>query len=207
MRRVETAPLKELYELLEGAAGWEAWWPADSGFERAVGAILIQRTRWENVGRAIALLKENCLLTPSALASCPPDRLESLIRPAGFYRQKAAYLKALAEYFSRSDINSIPAARLWKELRELPGVGEETADVLLLYVAGRPRFVVDAYARRILGCMRITANNEELQAMAKAAFGDDLEDYRDCHARIVEHGKGYCNKKACERCAVKKYLA
>jgi endonuclease-3 related protein len=186
--------------------GWEDWWPADTPFERVAGAILIQRTRWENVDRAMASLKANGMLSPRALASCPADGLEALIRPAGFYRQKAAYLRGVAEYFSRADIGRIPTKRLREELLGLPGIGDETADVIMLYVAGRPRFIVDAYARRMLECMGVKGRYEELQALAREAFGEDVDAYRRLHAYIVEHGKRHCNKKKCDGCAVKKYL-
>jgi endonuclease-3 related protein len=206
VRRDEADLLKKLYELLDEGTGWEDWWPADSGFERVAGAILIQRTRWKNVDRALAALKAEGLLAPGALASCPPGRLEGLIRPAGFYRQKAARLKAVAKYFATADIGAAPTEKLRHELLELPGVGLETADVILLYVAGRPRFVVDAYAWHMLSCLGCDIDYETLQLTAKKAFSDDLEAYRRLHARIVEHGKCHCNKKACGTCGVKKYL-
>lgn len=206
MRRDEAALLKKLYKLLDDGMGWEEWWPADSDFERVVGSILIHRTRWENVDRAIAALNKEGLLTPLALASCPSGRLEELIRPAGFYRQKAARLRAVAGYFSRSGAGSIPTEKLREELLSLPGVGNETADVIMLYVAGRPRFVLDAYAKRILKCAGIMDDHDELQALARKALCDDLEAHRRCHALIVEHGKRYCNKKECEICPVKRYL-
>ncbi len=206
MRRDEAALLKKLYELLDDGTGWEGWWPADSGFERVAGAILIQRTRWENVDRAITALKSEGLLAPRALASCPPGRLEGLIRPAGFYRQKAARLRAVAGYFAAADISAAPTEKLRHELLELPGVGRETSDVILLYVAGRPRFVVDAYARRMFSCLGLDIDYEKLQLTARAAFNGDLEAYRRLHARIVEYGKCHCNKKACGTCPVKKYL-
>ncbi len=206
MRRDGAALIKKLYELLDDGTGWEGWWPAGSDFERVAGSILIQRTRWENVDRAIAALKAEGLLTPGAMASCHSRRLEGLIRPAGFYRQKAARLKAVAGYFADADISAKATDKLRQELLELPGVGPETADVILLYVAGRPRFIVDAYARRLLSCIGVKADYGALQDMAKSALGADVDAYRQCHARIVEHGKRCCNKKRCEGCDVKRYL-
>jgi len=204
--------IKEAYELLSDnpeVAGWEAWWPAEGPFERVVGAILTQQTRWENVDKAMSALKENGLLSPEALSSVPLSGLEMIIRPVGFYRQKAVYIKGVAEYFSQhpiEDLHSMPPSRLREDLLGLPGIGNETADVIMLYVAGHPRFIVDAYARRILECVGITGSYDEIQALFKMALGDDVEKYRRYHAYIVELGKRHCNKKRCDCCAVKKYL-
>lgn len=184
-------------------AGWEAWWPAESPFERVAGAILTQQTRWENVDKVLSALRENGLMSPEALSSLPLARLEDMIRPVGFYRQKAVYLKGVAEYFSRhpvGDAHSMPPSRLREDLLGLPGIGSETADAIVLYVAGHPRFVIDAYARRMLECLGIKGNYAELQALFHKALGEDVEKYRRYHAFIVEHGKRYCNKKRCGDC-------
>ena len=94
--------------------------------------------------------------------------------------------------------------RLREELLALRGVGDETADALVLYVAGKPSFVVDAYARRTMKCLGIEGNYRRLQELFHASLPADADMYRHFHALFVEHGKHYCNKKACTNCAVKR---
>jgi endonuclease-3 related protein len=200
--------IKAIYRILSEEFGDLDWWPADSAFERVVGAILVQQTRWENVARVLAALKEKGLMDPKAMSSLSLEELQELVKPVGFYRQKARYLRGVARYFSAHPMKkafSMPADRLRKEMLLLDGIGKETADVILLYVAGMPRFVVDAYARRMLGCLGIKGNYEQLQEAFEHALGPDLHAYRQYHGLIVEHGKRYCNRKRCGECAVARY--
>lgn len=203
--------IKTLYTILSEEFGpLTDWWPATSPFERIVGAILVQQTRWENVDRVLATLKERDLMSPEALVVLPLEELEQIVRPAGFYRNKAKSLKAVAEYFSENPVEGMakmPQLKLREELLGLRGIGDETADVILLYVAGKPSFVVDAYTKKLCGCLDITGSYAELQRLFEGALPRNIQVYQHYHALIVEHGKRYCNKKACETCAVKRTQA
>lgn len=82
------------------------------------------------------------------------EELAALIRPSGYYRAKASKLKALARFVGGhgddlADLFSEATPGLREKLLEVHGIGEETADSILLYAARRPVFVVDAYTRRI----------------------------------------------------------
>ena len=203
--------IKDIFRLLQVEFGerWEDWWPADSAFERVAGAILVQQTRWESVEKVLGELKRRNLIDPKSLVALPEEELQDIIRPVGFNRQKARYLHGIAEYFSKNPLDSaidMPADRLRKELLSLEGVGDETADVLLLYVAGKPKFVVDAYARRMFGCIGLNGSYRRLQGVFEQALGDDLQAYRQYHGQIVEHGKRYCNKNRCDECAIARYF-
>jgi endonuclease-3 related protein len=90
--------LLELYRALSDAYGPQGWWPADSPFEVIVGAILTQSTNWRNVERAIENLKKHNVLTPKRLSKLPEEKLAQLIRPAGYFRQKAKKLKAFVAH-------------------------------------------------------------------------------------------------------------
>ena len=132
---------------------------AASDFERVAGAVLVQQTRWENVDRVLREMRHRGIMSPEAVVALPLDELEAIVRPAGFYRNKARSLHDIARYMSENpDAFSRPADRLREELLTLRGVGDETADVLVLYVAGRPSFVVDGYARKTLKCLGIEGN-------------------------------------------------
>jgi endonuclease-3 related protein len=200
--------IKTLYDELSAEFGrLDDWWPATSDFERVAGAILVQQTRWENVDRVLRELERRGLMSAEAVASLPLEELEQIVRPAGFYRNKARSLQGIARYLAEHpDTFDMPAGRLREELLSLYGVGDETADVLLLYVAGQPSFVVDAYARRTLQCLGLGGGYRKLQERFHTCLPRDAGLYRHYHALLVEHGKSYCNKKACANCAVKRTI-
>ncbi len=198
--------IKTLYDVLAAEFGpLEDWWPAETPFERVAGAILVQQTRWGNVDRVLGELRRRGLRSPEAVAERPLEELEQIVRPAGFYRNKARSLRGVARYLADDpDAFSKPAIELRRELLALRGIGDETADVLVLYVAGQPSFVVDAYARRILKCLGIEGNYRRLQGLFHESLPADARLYQHYHALFVEHGKKYCNRKACANCAVKR---
>lgn len=205
-----TKQIKTLYIILSGEFGpLSEWWVAGSSFERIAGAILVQQTRWENVDGVLSALKDRSLLSPEAIVALTLEELEDIVRPAGFYRNKAKSLKDVSKYFVDNPIEMMaekPRGKLREELLALRGIGNETADVILLYVAGKPSFVIDAYTKKLCGCMGIQGNYTGLQKIFEDALPRDISTYRHYHALIVEHGKRYCNKKAkgCADCAVKR---
>jgi endonuclease-3 related protein len=135
--------------------GRQHWWPAGSPFEVVVGAYLTQNTAWTNVERVMANLREAGLLSVPGIRDTPLDELERLVRPAGYFRQKAARLKRFVAHLDANYGGSLeqmftrPTEALRDELLGLPGIGPETADSILLYAANREVFVVDTYTRRI----------------------------------------------------------
>lgn len=194
--------LINVYEKLLSVLGHQYWWPADTPFEMAIGALLTQQTRWNNVECAIFNLKEHSLLDAASLADADTEHLEELVRCTGFYRQKARRLKKLAEYFSihGDAIFKMPLDELRRDLLKLEGVGEETADSIVLYAAHKPRFVIDAYTRKIMGCMGIAGNYRTLQQMFEAQLEPDVDLFKEYHALIVEYGKQYCGRNRCSDC-------
>ena len=194
-----------LYKKLFSKLGDQHWWPAETPFEVAVGAILTQQTRWENVERAITNLKRAGLLEAEVLATVEIEAIEEQIRCTGFYHQKAERLREIARYFSKNGnkIPNKPTERLRRELLDIKGVGDETADSILLYAAERPKFVIDAYTRRIGECIGIKGNYRELQRHFEERLPQNVELYKNFHALIVRYAKEYCNKKRCNECLIK----
>jgi endonuclease-3 related protein len=159
--------------------GIQNWWPADSAFEVIVGAILTQNTAWTNVELALANLRSAGMLTASGIRTIPDPDLESLIRPAGFFRQKARSLKTFVAYLDERYEGTLermlarPTTELRAELLRLRGIGRETADSILLYAGQHEIFVVDAYARRILERHQVIARSatyEEIRLLFEAAL-------------------------------------
>ena len=195
------ARLIRLYRALLARLGPQRWWPGRSAYEIAVGAILTQHTAWTSAARAIAALRERRLLDPRRLAALPESRLADVIRPAGTYRLKARRLRAftgwLIDRFGGrfAGLRRAPLPALRRALLAVPGLGPETADAILLYAAGRPVFVADAYARRVLSRHRLlppTASYEETRAFVESHLPSDPALFNEFHALLVAVGKTYC---------------
>ena len=193
-----------LFYLLLKHFGPQHWWPAQSPFEVMVGAILTQNTAWKNVEQAIANLREAGVLDPGALFSVSSQVLEELIRPAGFYRVKAARLRSLVGYILDRYGGEVelmarePGWLLRKEILSVHGIGEETADSILLYALDKPFFVVDTYTRRILTRQGVIKGREpysEIQRLFMESLPADVELYKEYHALLVELGKRYCKTR------------
>ena len=203
-------PILEIYKGLLEHYGPQRWWPADSPFEVMAGAVLVQSTSWRNVEHAIANLKASDSLSPDAIRDMGPETLEQLIRPSGFYRVKARRLRSLCEYLSERYADSIeamnerPAGVLRRELLTVHGIGEETADDILLYAFNRPTFVVDAFTRRIfhrMGWCQLNSSYEDLQRVFHDHLPKDAALYNEYHALIVRHGNSTCRKMPnCDNC-------
>ncbi len=202
--------LRELYEKLFSFYGPQNWWPGDTPFEIAVGAILTQNTNWTNVEKAISNLKKARLLSAKALYELPLSGLAELIRPSGYYNIKAKRLRAFLDLLigkydgSMARMKKSKTEALRKELLDVNGIGQETADSILLYALEKPVFVIDAYTKRILSrhsIMEMNASYEEYQALFHAAFDDDVQLFNEYHALLVMTGKEHCRPAPrCESC-------
>lgn len=193
-----------IVRVLEGHYGNIPWWPGDTD-EVLIGAVLTQQTRWENVVRGLALLKERSLCSVAALHAADPADIESAIRCTGFYKVKTRRLKALAkaimeEYGGIKPMAEQPTELLRERLLRVYGIGEETADSILCYGFHRPSFVIDAYTHHICGCAGIPEQKSRLKALFEVILPPDPGIHRQTHAHIVEYAKEYCGKKRCERC-------
>jgi len=205
--------LLEIYHRLLACYGPQRWWPADDPFEVIVGAILTQSAAWTNVEQAIANLKTAGALSPIALHDLPLDRLAHLIRPSGYYNAKALKLKAFTERLHcqyDGDLGrffALDTPQLRQELLHIYGVGEETADSIILYAARRPIFVIDAYTRRILNRLGLAPKTDSygaFQALFAEYLPEDEALYNEYHALLVRHGKGVCRKvPLCPTCCLR----
>lgn len=191
----------EVYTRLLNELGPKNWWPADTPFEVIIGAVLTQQTRWENVEKAIRNLKVMGLIEAGPLSRVDTGELEELIRCTGFFRQKAKRLKNVSAFFQENpDIFGKSTGDLRDVLLSLNGVGEETADSIVLYAADKPKFVIDAYTKRMCKCMGINGNYRELQSIFEGSLPIYVPLYKEFHALIVEYGKRFCGKKRCAEC-------
>jgi endonuclease-3 related protein len=177
---ITRSEIPRYYAALLSRYGPQNWWPARSRFEVIIGAYLTQNTNWSNVEKAMANLRRARLLSLSAMRKAPIARLQALVRPSGYFRQKARNLKTFLAFLDRQYSGSLTrmfaqtTEKLRAELLDLNGVGPETADSILLYAGNHPVFVVDAYTRRVLlrhGIIGQKAPYEEIRRMMEQAIG------------------------------------
>lgn len=203
--------LMQIFQLLLGHFGPRRWWPAQDDFEVIVGAILTQSVSWKNVEKAIANLRALGLLHPLALTEATPEVLEEAVRPTRYYRQKAERLRVFCHYLrdrhngDLSSLFSLETQDLRAELLALKGIGQETADSIILYAARKPIFVVDAYTRRIFHRLQIfpaDISYDDMQGFFMRNLPPDLYLYNEFHALIDGLGNTRCSnrKPRCEGC-------
>ncbi|MGP9746770.1 endonuclease III domain-containing protein [Brachybacterium sp. AOP29-B2-41] len=177
-----------------GPQGW--WWPGEEPFEIALGAVLVQRSRWEQAASAIAALRGAGLLDAPTLAAADEETVRELVRPAGFPRTKPRRVQSLARWWAEhaATARTLSDEQLRSELLGIEGVGEETADALSMYCFGRPAFLCDEYARRVLGDRgaEVPGNYPAFRralAPALSTAGFEVSELAELHGLIVEEGK------------------
>ncbi len=226
--------LLKFYNIFLKDYGPQNWWPTTQEgdlkpkytggpkndkqrFEVAIGAILSQNTSWKNVEKAILNLNRENLIDIQKLRKIPQKDLEKVIRPSGFFVQKAEKLKTFSEFIQNKKFENLTR----EQLLSLKGIGPETADSILLYACGKPEFVVDAYTRRIFGRLfsereqkgkSFSASEEkspktnwnkyeEVKDFFETNLPKDVKLYQEYHALLVEHAKRFCKKEPeCRGC-------
>lgn len=207
--------IKKTYGILYRHFGRQHWWPGDTPFEIAVGAILTQNTNWSNVEKAIGNLKRAGVSSPRKMYRLREKKLAELIRSSGYYNVKAkrlrAFLAMLCDKYGGSlkRLFRLPLVDLREVLLSVNGIGEETADSIILYAAGKPTFVVDAYTRRILtrhGSCKPDASYAEIKRLFESKLRPDVGLFNEYHALLVRLGKTLCRprKPVCVECPLEK---
>lgn len=216
-REQPAARLRTMHERLAAVYGPQHWWPAETAFEVILGAYLTQNTAWKAVERSLENLRAAGALSIEGLRAISEEKLRELIRPSGFITRKAPALKAFvamldAEFGGRLEhLAAAPTTDLRLRLLALPGVGEETADAILLYALGHAVPVADEYLRRIAERHGLLdpAPRPRYQAFSELTRQAFAADPRSLHARLfnefhaltVAVGKAHCGRTPrCEGC-------
>ncbi len=202
--------VQKLYERLWQAFGPQDWWPGETPFEVALGAILTQNTNWKNVAKVITRLRAEERLTAAALTALPEAELAELFRPAGYYNLKARRVKNFLTFLQEEYQGSLklmtrrPMEELRPRLLSVKGIGPETADSILLYALQKPSFVVDAYTFRILNRHQLVPEPcayEDLRRLFMDHLPADVAIYQEYHAMLVRLGKECCRPQPrCPSC-------
>ncbi len=206
--------LERLYELLLDLYGPQGWWPVDKEYHKnrgtdereeiIIGAVLTQNTSWRNVEKSLENLKKFGELSLRFIRDVSLERLKELIKPSGFYNQKALRLKHVANFFNPIDkIKEVSR----EELLRVPGIGKETADVILLYAGERLSFVIDKYTQRFMARFaKVEGNYESLKEYFERNLPQDIVIYKEFHALIDEHAKRYCRSTPlCRECPLSRF--
>ena len=222
---IENDNVNLIYEKLLETYSYQGWWPfleyegtnptktgAINGyhpgdydfpkndsqkFEIIVGSILTQNTTWTSVEEALKNLKKLIDFTPESLLEFShyhEEEFKDAIRCAGFVNQKSNYLKNIAKFYLKLG-DKTPSR---KDLLSVKGVGNETADSILLFAHKQKEFIVDAYTKRIfsyLGYINEKDNYNVVKSFFQENFSGDVNMYQEYHALIVEHAKRYYTKK------------
>ena len=143
---------------------------------------------------------------PSALDYAQADRaeLETLIRPTGFFRNKASSLIGLGQALVERFDGEVPSTMA--ELVTLPGVGRKTANVILGNAFGIPGITVDTHFTRLVHRWQWTAEKDAVKI--EHAVGELIErnDWTMLSHRVIFHGRRVCHarKPACGICLIAK---
>lgn len=201
----------QLYQMLLAAYGKPRWWSEDP-FIVMFQSVLVQNTAWNNVEKTCAAIGDK--LTPEYMESISAEELEQLIRPCGFCKGKTRTIKGLLAWyrkygFDRESVRQVSDQKLRQELLSIRGIGEETADVILVYGFYKAFFIVDAYTRRLL--LRLGydfSDNRSVKHFFEAGLGKDAQLYGYCHWLILDHCISVCRKKPlCGKCCFQKECA
>lgn len=195
--------LYQLYTKMLQKMGPQGWWPADSKFEIILGAILVQNTNWNNVEKSLANIKAETAFMPKKIHQLEREHLMELIRPSGFYKNKSRAILEIFQWLNEYnfDLERIKTAyeqKLRAQLLSLRGIGEETADVLLLYVFDKKVFIADKYTQKLFTFLGVVGikNYSSLKKQVPELSEFTLQDAQEFHGLLDEFGKIYVKNKA-----------
>ena len=200
LMKIQAQPL---FTKLLSEMGPQGWWPARNHWEIILGAILVQNTNWRNVARSLNQLELATNLEPQKISVLPLADLQAYIRPSGFYINKSRAIQTIFQWLATYDfaLETVKAAygsQLRNQLLTIRGIGDETADVLLVYVFKEVTFIADKYAQklftRIYGQPFTSYRQLKKSVLLPATFTN--EQAQEFHGLIVEFGKCYLKKEA-----------
>ena len=207
------AKLHQMFEILNVSYDASDWWQEESPLEVICGAILVQNTTWGNAYTALTQLIKSEKLCINQINEIEIVELEQLIRSSGTYKAKAQTLKGLAELIVNTDEGTLDAflkiktSDLKTALISVKGIGDETADDIILYAARRPVFVIDKFTKRILSRYGLTPTRNSYRSWQEFLHGNIEEDtlkFQRFHAFLVMLAQQSCKTKPqCSTCVLK----
>lgn len=208
-----------VYKLLYKTYGPQGWWPfikystkyhptdytfprdKNEIFEVCLGSILTQNTTFSSVVKSLNNLNDLDCLNSEAIKNIDIDILKNAIKPSGYFNQKARYILEFIKFYDKLN-GDIPKR---DELLNVIGIGEETADSILLYGYNQCEFKIDSYTKRLfleLGIINEKDKYKDIKYLVESELKKVIKDkkelriiYQEFHALIVCHCKDYYSKK------------
>jgi len=216
---IKSTLIHKVFTTLLKAYGPQGWWPFINYegyyhpnnyqfprntlecFEVCLGSILTQNTTFTSVVKSLNNLNEQDALSAEKIKTMDLEVFKECIKPSGYYNQKADYILEFISFFEALE-DSIPSRDALLKVR---GIGEETADSILLFAYNQPEFKIDAYTKRVLIDLGLVDENVKYQQM-KALMQEELQGhykstqeqvilYQEYHALLVAHAKQFYSKK------------
>lgn len=138
--------------------------------------------------------------TPEALAAAPPAEVEAMIRPTGFYRQKARAIQSSARDIVERFGGRVP--RTMEELLSLHGVARKTANVVLGNAFGVPGLTVDTHMKRVNGRLGLTREEDPVKIERDLMELIPEREWTIYSHRVIHHGRVCCTaqRPRCGEC-------
>jgi len=212
IKSVTEGRAKEILHILQSNFFVPPWTRSDRDpFKTLIITVLSQATADKNTARAFANLSGRFSITPEVLAKASVEEIEDAIRVGGLYRNKSRAIRTISrvilEQFNGSldFIYSLPLEKARKILLNIPGVGPKTADVVLLFCAGKPTVPVDTHVNRVSKRLRLAPPKADYEGVRRAIETLYLpEDYLPVHLLLISLGRKYCKARnpLCKPCPV-----
>ena len=170
-----------------------------------VGTILSARTKDACTAGAVRRLFAAGGNTPDGLERLSSARLEKLIYPVGFYRDKARHLKALPRALRDRFGGVLPSTV--EELCELPGVGRKTANLTVAVGFGLPAICVDVHVHRICNWLRLVETKKPVETEMKLREILPVKYWKTWNSHLVSFGQTRCDpvRPKCEGCPIARF--
>lgn len=179
----------------------------ETPFQMVVAVMLSAQCTDERVNKTTPSLFEK-YGTPEAINNIQQEKLEKIIHPCGFYRNKAKNIKAMAKELIEKYNGKVPESM--EELMNLPGVGRKSANVVMLEAFNNPQGIaIDTHAKRIANRLGLSKNKEPEKIEQDILKIIPKEYYKDVNHLLVWHGRNICDarKPKCNECPINKYCA
>ncbi|MFH1840236.1 MAG: endonuclease III [Nanoarchaeota archaeon] len=172
-------------------------------FKVLISTVLSQRTKDANTTKASKQLFEKAS-TPKEILKLKSKELEDLIRPSGFYKQKAKKIKEICQIILKEYNGKVPDTI--EEMIKLPGVGRKTANCTLVYGFGKPGVCVDVHVHRISNRLNLVKTKTLEQTESELRKTLPKKYWKTINNLLVKHGQNVCKSKPkCENCPIKEH--
>ena len=205
--------IRNIASVISGQYESDDGWGKYAPFEVLVNIMLSQSTHWRNVDAAMERFVRK-FRGIDDVARADLAEIEKAIRPAGFYRVRAARISRLARSLQKNHggrlegITELPYAEAKKELTSLEGIGPKTADVFLMAVRGERVLPVDVHIFRIMKRLGVAKGGDGYESLrAKLEKEIPPGERARVHLALIEFGRQVCKSQnpRCEECPIRKH--